>query len=84
MNKLVYLGLLILDLSKTVMYTFLYDYVKPKFGQNAKLCYMDYRKLHCLCKNMIFTKVLQKMLKQGLTLQILNQTDHCLKEKIKK
>ena len=30
MNKPVYLGLSILDLSKTVMYEFLYDYPKPK------------------------------------------------------
>ena len=41
MNKPVYLGLSILDLSKTVMYEFLYDYVKPKYDQNPKLCYMD-------------------------------------------
>ena len=37
---------------------------------------------HCSFKNKIFIKILQKMLKQNLTLQILNQTDHCLKEKI--
>ena len=41
MNKAVYLGLSILDLSKTVMYEFQYDYVKPKYRQNAKLCDMD-------------------------------------------
>ena len=41
MNKPVYLGLSILDLSKTVMYEFWYDYVKPKYGENAQLCYMD-------------------------------------------
>ena len=41
MNKPVYLGLSILDLSKTVMNEFWYDYVKPKYGENAKLCYMD-------------------------------------------
>ena len=41
MNKPVYLGLSILDLSKTVMYEFWYDYVKPKYGENAKPCYMD-------------------------------------------
>ena len=40
-NKSVYLGLSILDLSKTVMYEFLSDYVMPKYGGNAKLCYMD-------------------------------------------
>ena len=41
MNKPVYLGLSILDLSKTVMYEFLYDYLEPKYGQSVKLCYMD-------------------------------------------
>ena len=41
LNKPVYLGLSILDLSKTVMYEFWYDYVKLKYGGNAKLCYMD-------------------------------------------
>ena len=41
MNKPVYLGLSILDLNKTVMYKFWYDYVKPKYGENAKLCYVD-------------------------------------------
>ena len=41
MNEPVYLGLSILDLSKTGMCEFLYDYVKPKYGQNPKLCYMD-------------------------------------------
>ena len=40
-NKPVYLGLSISDLSKTVMYEFSYDYAKPKYGENAKLCYMD-------------------------------------------
>ena len=41
MNKPVYLVLSILDLSKTVTYEFWYEYVKPKYGENAKLCYMD-------------------------------------------
>ena len=38
MNTSVYLGLAMLDLSKTVMYGLWYDYVKPKYGGNAKLC----------------------------------------------
>ena len=41
MNKPVYLGLAILDISKTVMYEFWYDYIKPKYGDKARLCYMD-------------------------------------------
>ena len=32
MNKLVYLGLSILEISKTLMYEFWYDYMKPKYG----------------------------------------------------
>ena len=41
MNKFVQLGLSILELSKTLMYAFQYDYVKPKYGGKAKLGYMD-------------------------------------------
>ena len=46
-NKPVYLGLSILDLSKTVMYEFWYDYVKSKYGENTKLLLYGYRQLHC-------------------------------------
>ena len=35
-------------------------------------------------KQMIFIKTFQKMLKQGLILQVMNEIDHCLKEKMKK
>ena len=41
MNKSVYLGLSISDLSKTVLSYFWYDYVKPKYDEKGKLCYMD-------------------------------------------
>ena len=41
MNKLVYLGLYILYLSKTVVYQFWYHYAKRKYGENGKLFYID-------------------------------------------
>ena len=41
MNKSIYLGLSILDISKILMYEFWYDYMKPKYNDNVKLCYMD-------------------------------------------
>ena len=40
-SKPVYLGLSISNLSKAVMYQFWYNYVKPKYGENTKICYMD-------------------------------------------
>ena len=41
MNKPAYFGLPIQELSKIVMREFWYGYVKPKYGEKAKLCYMD-------------------------------------------
>ena len=41
MNKPVYLGLSILETSKTLVYELWYDYMKPKCSDNVKLCYMD-------------------------------------------
>ena len=41
MNKPIYLGQEILDISKTLMYEFWYDYIEPKYKEKARLCYMD-------------------------------------------
>ena len=78
MNEHIYLDLSILGLSKTVIFEFWYDYVKVKYGENAKLCYMDTGSFIVHEKQVIFTKTLENifeyyiLLKQYLTLQILN------------
>ena len=68
MNKPVYLGFSILELSKILMYEFWYDYVKPKYGRKAKLYFIDTDSLIAY----ILQKILQKMLKQDLKLQVMN------------
>ena len=41
MNKPIYLGMEILDISKTLIYEFWNNCIKPKYQDNATLCYMD-------------------------------------------
>ena len=41
MNKPVYFGLSISEISKTLIYEFWYYYIKLKYQNNAKRCYMD-------------------------------------------
>ena len=41
MNKPIYLGLSILEISKILMHEFWYDYMKPRYNDNVRLCYMD-------------------------------------------
>ena len=41
MNKSIYLGQAILDISKTHMHEFWYDYIKPKYDYKARSCYVD-------------------------------------------
>ena len=42
MNKPIYLGLSTLEIRKTLMYEFWYDYMKPKYGDHGKLCYISF------------------------------------------
>ena len=68
MNKPVYIGLSILDISKTKMYNFWYDYLKPKYKEKADLCLYSHKittkihKIHTIRKkHKISTKILRKM-----------------------
>ena len=65
MNKPVYLGLSILEISKTLMYEFWSNYIKPKYQQNAKTAVLFILKLK------MFMKILQMMLKKDLIHQII-------------
>ena len=70
MNKAVYLGLPILKISKTLLYEFWYDYINPKYQDNAKL--------------KMFMKILLMTLKKDSIHQIMMLIDHYLQEKNEK
>ena len=57
MNKPICLGLSILDISKITMYEFWYDYVKIKYKDKARLCYMDTDSFVVNIKLKIFIKI---------------------------
>ena len=63
MNKSVYLDLLILEISKIVMYEGRFDYVKQKNGKDSKLCHMDTDSRIVYLKEKTFTETLKNMLK---------------------
>ena len=66
MTKRRYLGMAILDISKSIMYEFRYDYIKSKYGDRAKLCYTDTDSfvIHIITED--FFKLFLVMLKDGL------------------
>ena len=67
MNNPIYLGMSILDISKTLMYEFWYGYIKPKYGDKAKLYYMDTDSFVIYIETEDFyIKILLMMLKDGL------------------
>ena len=76
MNKPLYLGLSILEISKTLMYEFWYDYIKPKYGDTVKLCYMDTDSFIMDIKQKISIKILLMMLKIDFIHQIMKSIDH--------
>ena len=71
MNIPIYLGLSILEISKILMSEFWYDYIKPKYNDNVRLCYMDTDSFIKNIKQMIFIKIFLMMLIIDLILQIM-------------
>ena len=71
----------ILQLRKILIYEFWFYYVKPKYSEKEKLCYMDIHIVYKKADDMQIN-ILQKMLEPGLIIQIMNQTDHFLNKKI--
>ena len=61
-----YLGMSILDISKILMYEFWYDYIKPEYGDRAKLCYSDTDSFVIYIKTEDFLKIFPMMLRDGL------------------
>ena len=72
-----------LDLSKTVMYEYWYDYVKPKYGENPKLCYMDTDSFIIHVKTDDIYKDIVEDVKTRFDTSNFEINSHYLKEKIK-
>ena len=71
-NKPVYLGLSVLELSKILQYEIWHDYVKPKYGEIEKFCYIDLDRFIVYIKQMLFIKISQKILRLDVILQNMN------------
>ena len=84
MNKPIYLGLSILEITKILMYEFWYDYMKPKYGDNVKLCYMDTDSFIMHIKTEDFYKYIADDVEKDLIHQNMNLIGHYPQERIKK
>ena len=71
MDKPIAVRQAILDISKTLMYEFWYDYLKPKYQDNIKLCYMGTDSFILQIQTDDFLKILIMMLINGLILLIM-------------
>ena len=59
-----------------LMYEFWYDYIKPRYDDKARLCYMDTDSFVINIKTDVFTKILLVMLKDGLIHRIMIKKDN--------
>ena len=66
MNKPLYLGMSVLDISKILMSEFWYNYIIPEYGDRAKLCYTILTALLITLKPKIFLKIFLMILRNVL------------------
>ena len=84
MNKPIYLGLSILEISKALMYEFWYDYMKPKYANDVKLCYMDKNSFIMNIKTNDFYKDISNDIKNRFDTSKMKSIGLYKQEKIKK
>ena len=84
MNKTIYLEFSILDLSKTLVYEFWYEYMKPKYADNVKLCYMDTDSFIIHIKTEDFYEDIADDVEKDLIYQVMRSINHYLNERIKR
>ena len=78
------LGLSILEISKTLMYEFWFDYSKTKYQNNTKLCQMNADSCIIYIKTADVYEGIADDLEKYLIHQIMKLIGHCLQERIKK
>ena len=83
-NEPVYLGLPILEISKTLLYEFWYDYINAKYQNYAKLCYKDTDSFIIPIKTEDFYKDIGDDVKKLFDTSNYKVIDHYLKERIRK
>ena len=83
MNKPVYLGLSILEINKKLMYDIWYDYIKQKYWNKTKLCYMDTERFIIYVKTEDLQEDIADAVKKSFDNQVMKSFDYCLEEKTK-
>ena len=81
MSKPVYIGLLTLEIGKTLMHEFWFDYLKPMYQQNEKLCWMDTNRFIIRIKTEDVCKDIADDVEKRFDTSNYKLTDHCLQKR---
>ena len=69
-NKPIYLGASIVDISKILMYKFHYEYIKPMYGENVKLLMTDTDSLNYEIKTPDFEEDIKNDISEWFTIRV--------------